>query len=81
MTLEELVKEACDQSPVFRKKWLYWVAQRKKVPTFEWLMENLEIALGKAYVKEAARSHIAALEEADKEKYQYSNKEDSNEIE
>lgn len=58
MDIESLIKQASEQSPVFRKKWGYWVVQRKKAPTFDWLMENLEDALGRDYVREQAKRHI-----------------------
>lgn len=64
MQLEDLIKEAANKSPEFKKKWGYWVVQRKKIPTFEWLMENLELALGSTYVKMAAKDAIEAMNSA-----------------
>lgn len=77
MTLENLVKEAADKSPVFRQKWLYWVAQRKRIPTFDWLMENLELALGRQYVQEAAKAEIEAVNQSRANNDKENNNEDT----
>lgn len=62
MSIEELIKEASNKSPEFRQKWLYWCVQRQKQPSLEWLMANLEKALGKQYVKEQAQKYIESMQ-------------------
>lgn len=58
MSIQDLIKQAAEQSPAFRKKWLYWVVQRNKKPDFTWLISNLEDALGASYVREQAQAYI-----------------------
>lgn len=67
MNIQELVKEASSKSPEFRSKWLYWVVQRNKQPDFEWLMNNLEEALGKSYVRRAAKEEIEGTKTSEEE--------------
>lgn len=58
MNLKELVEEAKQASPDFKKKYEYWVTQRQKTPTLEWLMPKIESALGRDYVREQAQRYI-----------------------
>ncbi len=55
MNIEELIKQAASTSPTFKRKWLYWVVTRNRAPQFDWLMNNLELALGREYMQEQAQ--------------------------
>lgn len=62
MKLEELIAEAQAKSPEFRKKFQYWQFRRGKQVDFPWLMNMLELALGREYVKAAAKKEILRQE-------------------
>lgn len=60
MDIKQLVAEAQIKSPTFNAKYIYWTITRNKQPELDWLMENLEEALGWDYVQKAAYDHIAS---------------------
>lgn len=57
MSIQELIKEACDSDSYFKFKYNWRVKVRKKVPDLDWLMSELEEVLGYD-VQDAARKHI-----------------------
>ncbi len=59
MKLEELIEHAYKTSRPFKKRWDYWVAQRKKMPDDFWLLTHLESALGKEFLQDAMRAEIS----------------------
>ncbi len=59
MKLEELIEHAYKTSRPFKKRWDYWVAQRKKMPDDFWLLTHLESALGTEFLQDAMRAEIA----------------------
>ena len=68
MTIKELVDLAYEKSPSFAKKVDYYRARRnpRKTIDLEWLMPQLEEALGRDFVMDAAQEEIdrqEALEE------------------
>ena len=58
MELAELVKEAYEKDDTFRFKFDYWCHKRRKKPDLDWLMPLLEDALGRTYVRQAAKAYI-----------------------
>lgn len=60
MTLVELVEQAKAKSPEFKRKVEYWTHKKRQSPELIWLMKRLEEILGRDYVREAARTHIAS---------------------
>ena len=58
MELKSLIAEAREKDETFKFKYDYWTVTRKKQPTLNWLMELLEEALGRDYVRSAARQFI-----------------------
>ena len=58
MSLQELINKAAEESPTFKRKFIYWTVTRKKKPELDWLMDQLEEALGAFYVREAAKQHV-----------------------
>lgn len=59
MRIEELVNQAARVSKKFRKDFKYHTKIWNKPVTLAWLMPRLEVVLGKEYVREQARKHIA----------------------
>ncbi len=59
MKLEELIEHAYKTSRPFKKRWDYWVTQRKKMPDDFWLLTHLESALGKEFLETAMKAEIA----------------------
>lgn len=62
MSLKKLVYEAIQASPEFRRKYYYWTLHRRKKPDLEWLMPQLEKALGTESVENAAQAEIERRE-------------------
>jgi hypothetical protein len=57
MSLQQLVDKALT-NPAFYNAYTYWTVTRNKQPDIEWLMDQLEQALGRDYVARAARIYI-----------------------
>lgn len=64
MELKDLVKKAMNESPRFREKYQWRVQTRNKAPELNWLMRELEMALGREFVENAANLQIAKAEAA-----------------
>ena len=62
MTIKDLVQEAITKNKEFERKAYYWFEIRKRGVDLKWLMANLEKALGKDYVRKAAKEEIERLE-------------------
>ena len=62
MTIKDLVQEAITKDKEFERKAYYWFETRKRGVDLKWLMANLEKALGKDYVRKAAKEEIERLE-------------------
>ena len=58
MTINELIEQAAQECPTFKRKFIYWTHTRKKKPELDWLMNLLEEALGRHYVREAAKQYV-----------------------
>lgn len=58
MEIKSLIEEARTKDETFKFKYDYWTIQRKKQPTLDWLMNLLEEALGREYVRQAAKAQI-----------------------
>lgn len=58
MNIQDLIKEASNKSSTFKFKYEYWTVTRGKQPSLDWLMNLLEDALGKSYVRKAAQTYI-----------------------
>jgi hypothetical protein len=63
MELKDLVKKAMNESPRFREKYQWRVQTRNKAPDLNWLMRELEMALGREFVENAANLQIAKAEQ------------------
>lgn len=62
MKLHDLVALAKEKDPGFKKAYDYRVNTRRALPDFDWLMEGLELALGKEFLENAAQEEIERLE-------------------
>lgn len=69
MDIKSLVEKAKQESPEFNRKYTYWTEHRKRKPDLDWLMFELEEALGVNTVQEAAYDY---LESQGKSQYEYS---------
>ncbi len=58
MDLKQLIEEARTKDETFKFKYDYWTVTRRKQPTLDWLMDLLEDALGRSYVREQAKAYI-----------------------
>ena len=58
MDIKALIAQARETNETFKFKYDYWTLTRKKQPTLTWLMDLLEDALGREYVREQAQSFI-----------------------
>lgn len=64
MKLKELVELACEKSPEFASKvsWYHMRNTPRKTIELDWLMPQLEEALGFEFVQNAAQEEIEAKE-------------------
>lgn len=67
MDIKTLIDEAKQKDPEFKRKIEHRLNKRKKAPDFEWLMDQLEKALGKEHVRKAARDFLNGKRQEDKE--------------
>lgn len=63
MELKQLIEQARNEDSTFKFKYDYWTVTRKKQPTLDWLMNLLEEALGRQYVREQAQNYIDSQKE------------------
>lgn len=64
MDLKSLVEKALSESPRFKEKYEWRVITRNRSPELNWLIPLLEDALGREFMENAAKLHIAAQEKA-----------------
>jgi len=58
MTINELITEAKEKDPKFKKQIEHRLNKRQKAPEFDWLMKRLVDVLGEDYVRQAAKEAI-----------------------
>lgn len=63
MTIGQLIAEASEKNPKFKKQINHRLNKRKKAPEFDWLMKNLVTILGEDYVRSAAKAQIKVIKE------------------
>lgn len=49
-SMAELIKIAMNANPIFEQKMAYWIHERQKQPSQEWIMGHIIQTLGPKYV-------------------------------
>ena len=57
MDIKTLIEQAREKDLLFNATYMYEVELMGHKPTIEWLMPKLEAALGKNYVRQAAKAY------------------------